>query len=523
MDLDPKHRGRVRHDGVPAVSGVRRCIHLPAGRPEVDPGRIQRVDRHCIAQDVDVAAGLWQAVRKRSPLIDTGPAAVDAQLAVGRNVLGVAFDRDDVDRLGLVRVDVDRESEVRREVPTDFAPRVARVVGAHDIPVLLHEEHVRTGWVHRDAMHAMTDLGIRVRDALRPQAVVDRPPTLAGAVAPEGPGRRDRHEHPISMLRIEDDRVETHSAGAWRPVGRGAVLTQGRKLVPALATVGGTEESRVFGARIDGVRIGQGWLEVPDSLEFEGTRRSVIPLMRAGLAIIGELALHRLPCLAAVVGALDHLPEPARILRGVQPVRVGRRPFDVVDLTSSEVRAGYVPLFAFRVRRHDKRTFVSTDQYAYSAHPSLLPAENHAIRQPQRLVPTPTITYPTGRFVGRLEPKAGLPAGGALFEGLGDGGEVTGDAAQLRPADGAGLYAFLKCVIDRLQPAGDLLHLRMGSRSGPLIGAWLGPSQGIEERGHPPHLLRGAARSVALPPLHQGHVNNLALSVEYCHPHHGAP
>src|ERR1700687_151308 len=175
-------------------------------------------------------------------------------------------------------------------------------------------------------MHAMADLSIRVGDPFRPQAAVDRPPALAGIITAERAGRRYGHEHPVSMLRVEDDGVQAHTTGAGRTVGRGAVLAQGGELVPALATVGGTEESRVFCARIDGVRVGQGWLEVPDSLELEGTRRPVIPLMCAGFAVVGELALHRLPCLAAVVGALDHLPEPARILRGVQPGRVGRRP-----------------------------------------------------------------------------------------------------------------------------------------------------------------------------------------------------
>src|SRR6266550_2104031 len=108
--------------------------------------------------------------------------------------------------------------------------------------------------------------------------------------------------------------MEAHAAGARRPVGRGAVLAQGGELAPGLATVGRTEEGRIFGARVDGVRVRDGRLEVPDSLEFKGARRSVVPLMSAGFAVVGELALHRLPRFAAVVGTLDHLPKPARIL-----------------------------------------------------------------------------------------------------------------------------------------------------------------------------------------------------------------
>jgi hypothetical protein len=44
----------------------------------------------------------------------------------------------------------------------------------------------------------------------------------------------------------------------------------------------------------------------------------------ADLALIGELVAHRLPRLAAVVGALDHLPEPAGRLRRVKPVGLDR-------------------------------------------------------------------------------------------------------------------------------------------------------------------------------------------------------
>src|SRR5438309_5984771 len=175
-------------------------------------------------------------------------------------------------------------------------------------------------------MHAMTDLSVRVGNALRPQSAVDGPPALARIITAECPGRRDRREHPVLVLGIEDDRVEAHPAGAWRPVWRGTVLSQCRQLVPALATIGGAEERRIFGTRVNGVRVAEGRLEVPDSLELEGTRRSVIPLMRARLAVVGEFALHRLPGFAAIVRALDHLPEPAGILRRIQPVRVGRGP-----------------------------------------------------------------------------------------------------------------------------------------------------------------------------------------------------
>ena len=82
-------------------------------------------------------------------------------------MLGVALDRDDVDGVRLVRVNVDREPEVGRQVAADLVPRLAGVVAAHDVPVLLHEQHVRTRRVHGDAVNAVADLGSRVGDVLR--------------------------------------------------------------------------------------------------------------------------------------------------------------------------------------------------------------------------------------------------------------------------------------------------------------------------------------------------------------------
>ncbi len=103
---------------------------------------VERVDGHGVAQDVDVAVLLGEAVGERLPLVAAGAAAEDAELAIEGEVLGVALDGDDVDGFGLVGVDVDDEAEVGGQIAADLVPVVAGVVGAHDVPVLLHEERV---------------------------------------------------------------------------------------------------------------------------------------------------------------------------------------------------------------------------------------------------------------------------------------------------------------------------------------------------------------------------------------------
>ena len=188
--------GRSRTIGRPAVAGVRRRVDLPAGRPEVDAARIERIHGHRVAQHVDVAVALRQALRQRLPLVAAGAAAVDAQLAVGRIVLGVALDRHDVDRLGLVGVDVDREAEVGRQVAADLAPRVAGVVAAHHVPVLLHEQRRSAATGASRCGGRSGRLRRRDRECLRLEPAVDRLPRRAAVVGAKRAGGGDGDEHP---------------------------------------------------------------------------------------------------------------------------------------------------------------------------------------------------------------------------------------------------------------------------------------------------------------------------------------
>ena len=54
---------------------------------------------------------------------------------------------------------------------------------------------------------------------------------------------------------------------------------------------------------------------MPNAFELPRMLRAVVPLVRAGVALVGELVADRLPRFAAVVGPLDLLTEPATALR----------------------------------------------------------------------------------------------------------------------------------------------------------------------------------------------------------------
>src|SRR4030081_1190632 len=136
---------------------------------------------------------------------------------------------------------------------------------------------------------------------------------------------------------------------------------------------------------------------MPDALELPRARRAVVPEVRAGRALVDELVPDRIRGLAAICGALDELPEPAGVLRGIDPVGINRRSFHVVDIPAGKVRTADVPLLALRFRRHDEGAIVGANHSPNSAHASLLPESSlRALREygtspsmPGSLLPRP--------------------------------------------------------------------------------------------------------------------------------------
>ena len=193
----------------------------------------------------------------------------------------------------------------------------------------------------------------------------------AAVVGAEGAGGRDGDEDALGVVRVEQDGVQAHPAGAGLPeMPLGAA--QAGEFLPGLAAIAESEQGGILDPGVDRVRVGQRGLQVPDALEFPGMLRAVVPLVRAGVALVGELVADRLPGLAAVIRALDHLPEPAGGLRGIEPVRVDGRTLDVVDLPAGKVRAADLPRFALSIRSQNKRALARAYQNSYPAHFFLL-------------------------------------------------------------------------------------------------------------------------------------------------------
>ena len=91
--------------------------------------------------------------------------------------------------------------------------------------------------MHGHMVHAVANFGIGIGDAFGLQAAVDRLPRLARVVSTKRAGGRDGDVDALGIARIEDDRMQTHAAGAGLPHWPRAVLAQPRQLLPRLAGV----------------------------------------------------------------------------------------------------------------------------------------------------------------------------------------------------------------------------------------------------------------------------------------------
>src|SRR5450432_809441 len=115
---------------------------------------------------------------------------------------------------------------------------------------------------------------------------------------------------------------------------------------------------------------------MPDALEFPGMLRAVIPLVRAGDAIVFEFVADRFPGLAAVAGALNQLPKPTAALRSVESIGIGGRTLEVENLPTGKMRAGNVPTLALAVGSQNECAFARAHQHSYAAHTRLPVSES---------------------------------------------------------------------------------------------------------------------------------------------------
>src|SRR5215469_94948 len=154
-------------------------------------------------------------------------------------MLTVALDGNYINRLRLVGMHIDNESEVGRQVAADLAPLFTGVVAAHHVPMLLHEQHAGSLRIHGDMMDTMPDLGRRIGNVLRMQPLVDGLPGHSAVVAAKRTGGRYGNVQPLGIARIKEDGVQAHATCARLPLRSRPVSPETGKLMPAVSAVGG--------------------------------------------------------------------------------------------------------------------------------------------------------------------------------------------------------------------------------------------------------------------------------------------
>src|ERR1041384_5498494 len=132
-----------------------------------------------------------------------------------------------------------------------------------------------------DAMYAMADLGSRVGNILGFEAVINRFPGIAAVIGSEAACCRDRNIDSLRIFGIDQNRVQTQSARAGRPLGTGAMAAQSSQLMPRLAAVIGAKHGGIFDTGVTRIWIIERRFKMPHALEFPRMGGAIIPLMRS--------------------------------------------------------------------------------------------------------------------------------------------------------------------------------------------------------------------------------------------------
>src|SRR5690606_9578649 len=181
---------------------------------------------------------LRKPLRECLPLVASYTAPVHAQFPLGRVVLRIALYRYHVDSFRIMSMHINHKTEIGRQVSGHFVPPLPGIIAAHDVPVLLHEQDVRSTLVHGNAMHTMTDFSGRIGYVFRMEALIDSTPRLATIVCAERAGCGDGDVDAVGIVGIDEDGVQAHPSCTRCPLWTRAVLAQAGDLLPRHPTVG---------------------------------------------------------------------------------------------------------------------------------------------------------------------------------------------------------------------------------------------------------------------------------------------
>ena len=254
--LDREDGRQVLRDAGPALALVGAGEQAAGVGAEIDPGRLQRVGRHRLAQHGEVGVPLRQAVAQVPPAPPGVPGAPDRGAGLGRVAAGrIAVERQEEQRVRVAGMGGGGKAEARGQALLDARPAAAAILASVHAAMVLLVEPVGHARRHGQVVHALAGLGVALLlgQEVAARAAVAGLPGPAAVRGVEHAAGRDRDPELLRVLGMGHQRVQDQPAAAGLPVRPRGMLAQAGDVAPGPAAVVAAEQARGLDPGIDGV------------------------------------------------------------------------------------------------------------------------------------------------------------------------------------------------------------------------------------------------------------------------------
>src|ERR1043165_4416780 len=188
-----------------------------------------------------------------------------------------------------MRIDLQRETKIRRQTFADIVPGIAGVVASINAPVML-QEHAR--WRRRmahDFVHALAPLGMLLVGwhERRADALVARLPILTAIVGAVDAARGNGDKHSLRICRIRKNRMKTKPAASRLPLWTVRMIEQALIQNPGFTAIRRFKKRRRLDSTVQTVRVMRIVDDLPNLLQrnFRAFRKLDVVTLRIAPAL----------------------------------------------------------------------------------------------------------------------------------------------------------------------------------------------------------------------------------------------
>src|SRR5580704_13442898 len=147
------------------------------------------------------------------------------------------------------------EAKIRRDTARDVLPRISRVVGAVEPPVVLQKQTLRARFVQDNLVNALAKLGILFRHEHHANSSIPRLPGGSPVFGPVNACRGYAYIDPRAIARIRDNSVQKETTVARHPARPVGMIVQPADERPRFASVSRLKERCRLDAAIQRLRL----------------------------------------------------------------------------------------------------------------------------------------------------------------------------------------------------------------------------------------------------------------------------